>query len=56
MIPREVLELRDGQCLAISRLPDRLAQADGMRVWIAGPLAPEAGGIIDTAQKSDCDE
>jgi hypothetical protein len=54
---RDMLELRDGRRLPIGRLPDRLANADGMRVWIAGPLdAPIAGGIIDPVAKLECDE
>ena len=54
---RDVLEVRGGRRVAIARLPDRLAKADGMRVWIAGPPeAPIAGGIIDPSTKLKCDE
>lgn len=54
---RDALELRGGRRVAIGRLPDRLAKADGMRVWIAGPPdAPIAGGIIDPTAKLRCDE
>lgn len=53
----DVLELRDGRRLPIGHLPDRLANANGMRVWIAGPLeAPIAAGVIDLAATLQCDE
>jgi hypothetical protein len=51
----DVLELRDGRRLAIQRLPDALSAADGMRVWIAGPLdAPVRGGILNPDTPSVC--
>ena len=54
---RDVLELRNGQRLTIGHLPDLLAKANGMRVWLAGPLdAPVGAGIIDPFYKPGCNE
>lgn len=54
---RDVLELGDGRRVTITRLPERLSRADGMRVWIAGPLdAPVDANVIDPTQKLRCDE
>jgi len=54
---RDELELRGGRRLPIGHLPDLLAKANGMRVWIAGPLdAPEGAGIIDPSYKWECAE
>ena len=56
-VGRDVLELRDGRRVTVARLPERLARANGMRVWIAGPLdAPVASNVIDPTQKLDCAE
>ena len=53
----DVLELRDGSRVKISRLPDRLANANGERVWIAGsPDAPIAASVIDPKYRHDCAE
>jgi hypothetical protein len=54
----DVLVLRDGGRLALPRLPETLAGADGKRVWIAGPLdAPTWAGVLDPARpRPRCDE
>ena len=52
-----VLDLSEGGHLALSVLPDSLARATGMRVWIAGPLsAPSAAGVIDPQYRLWCPE
>ena len=44
----DLLEKNDGRRLTVRRLPDYLHDADGKRVWIAGPLdAPTSAGVID---------
>jgi len=44
----DVLELADGRRLALPRLPEYLASANGKRIWIAGPLdAPTGASVID---------
>jgi hypothetical protein len=43
-----VLETRDGQRLPLFNLPDAVAHANGMRVWVIGPLDwPRSAGVID---------
>ena len=50
-----VLETRDGQRLSLPNLPPSLARAEGLRVWIAGPLdAPTRAGIIDPNHRYSC--
>lgn len=49
----DVVELRDGRRLPIRGLPDYMHDADGKRVWIAGPLdAPISAGVIDPNRRS----
>lgn len=44
----DILETNDGRRLTVHRLPDYVHDADGKRVWIAGPLdAPTSAGVID---------
>jgi hypothetical protein len=44
----DALELPDGRRLPIKRLPEWVAHANGMRVWIVEPLdAPLTAGVID---------
>jgi hypothetical protein len=44
----DVLELSDGRRLTVRHLPSYMGDADGKRIWIAGPLeAPTSAGVID---------
>jgi hypothetical protein len=53
----DVLETPDGRRLSLPTLPPALAKADGMRVWIAGPLnAPTSAGFIDPKRRYACPE
>ena len=43
-----MLELNDGRRLTVRHLPSYMSDADGKRIWIAGPLdAPTSAGVID---------
>ena len=53
----DVLETPDGRRLSLPILLPALANADGMRVWIAGPLdAPTSAGFIDPNRRYTCPE
>lgn len=52
-----VLETQDGRRIPLLTVPSALKGADGMRVWIAGPLgAPPSAGVIDPARRYVCPE
>jgi len=53
----DMLQVRNGRRLPIANLPGALAKADGMRVWIAGPLgSPASAGVIDPKHRYFCAE
>lgn len=54
---RDLVELRDGRRIVIPHLPKRLEQANGMRVWIAGPIDGQVGaGVVAPALRRECAE